>query len=86
MHHFSDHPWIREDGDAPDTPLDNAVLNRLKQFSAMHKFKKAALRVRISPSFFFFFSLKNANGRCLPCYTGSLTELPLPSAGRLVQP
>lgn len=56
MHHFSDHPWIREDGDAPDTPLDNAVLNRLKQFSAMHKFKKAALRVRISPSFFFFSS------------------------------
>ncbi|RWR74805.1 Protein kinase domain-containing protein [Cinnamomum micranthum f. kanehirae] len=40
-----DHPWIREDGDAPDTPPDNAVLNRLKQFRAMNKFKKAALRV-----------------------------------------
>ncbi|KAJ8646414.1 hypothetical protein MRB53_008162 [Persea americana] len=35
------HPWIREDGDAPDIPLDNAVLNRLKQFRAMNKFKKS---------------------------------------------
>ncbi|KAF5193570.1 Calcium-dependent protein kinase [Thalictrum thalictroides] len=40
-----DHPWIKEDGDAPDTPLDNAVLSRLKQFRAMNKFKKVALRV-----------------------------------------
>ncbi|CAL9057770.1 calcium-dependent protein kinase 2-like [Musa acuminata AAA Group] len=39
------HPWIKEDGEAPDTPLDNAVLNRLKQFTAMNHFKKAALRV-----------------------------------------
>ncbi|GJM88942.1 hypothetical protein PR202_ga05526 [Eleusine coracana subsp. coracana] len=39
------HPWIKEDGDAPDTPLDNAVLGRLKQFRAMNQFKKAALRV-----------------------------------------
>ncbi|GER41909.1 calcium-dependent protein kinase [Striga asiatica] len=39
------HPWIKEDGDAPDTPLDNAVLNRLKQFRAMNQFKKVALRV-----------------------------------------
>jgi len=42
-----DHPWIKEDGDAPDTPLDNVVLNRLKQFRAMNQFKKAALRVHI---------------------------------------
>ncbi|KAJ4767200.1 Calcium-dependent protein kinase family protein [Rhynchospora pubera] len=40
-----DHPWIKEDGEAPDTPLDNAVLSRLKQFRAMNQFKKAALRV-----------------------------------------
>ena len=40
-----DHPWIKEDGDAPDTPLDNVVLGRLKQFRAMNQFKKAALRV-----------------------------------------
>lgn len=43
-----DHPWIKEDGEAPDTPLDNAVLNRLKQFRAMNQFKKAALRVTFS--------------------------------------
>jgi calcium-dependent protein kinase len=41
----ADHPWIKEDGEAPDTPLDNAVLGRLKQFRAMNQFKKAALRV-----------------------------------------
>jgi hypothetical protein len=41
------HPWIKEDGEAPDTPLDNAVLTRLKQFRAMNKFKKVALRVYI---------------------------------------
>ncbi|RWW51030.1 hypothetical protein BHE74_00042658, partial [Ensete ventricosum] len=45
----ADHPWIKEDGEAPDTPLDNAVLNRLKQFTAMNHFKKAALRVNFSP-------------------------------------
>ncbi|KAL0419499.1 UNVERIFIED_CONTAM: Calcium-dependent protein kinase [Sesamum radiatum] len=39
------HPWIKEDGEAPDVPLDNAVLNRLKQFRAMNQFKKVALRV-----------------------------------------
>ncbi|CAN1290211.1 Calcium-dependent protein kinase 17 [Linum perenne] len=38
------HPWIKEDGEAPDVPLDNAVLGRLKQFKAMNKFKKVALR------------------------------------------
>ena len=41
----TDHPWIKEDGEAPDKPLDNAVLNRLKQFRAMNQFKKVALRV-----------------------------------------
>ncbi|CAL1370727.1 unnamed protein product [Linum trigynum] len=39
------HPWVREDGVAPDKPLDPAVLSRLKQFSAMNKLKKMALRV-----------------------------------------
>ena len=41
----SDHAWIKEDGEAPDTLIDNAVLGRLKQFRAMNQFKKAALRV-----------------------------------------
>ncbi|ONK74246.1 uncharacterized protein A4U43_C03F4290 [Asparagus officinalis] len=39
------HPWIQVDGVAPDKPLDSAVLTRLKQFSAMNKLKKLALRV-----------------------------------------
>ncbi|OWM72571.1 calcium-dependent protein kinase 1-like isoform X2 [Punica granatum] len=39
------HPWIQIDGVAPDRPLDSAVLSRLKQFSAMNKLKKMALRI-----------------------------------------
>ncbi|XP_068662083.1 calcium-dependent protein kinase 24-like [Aristolochia californica] len=39
------HPWIVDDTVAPDRPLDSAVLSRLKQFSAMNKLKKMALRV-----------------------------------------
>ncbi|KAK1258512.1 hypothetical protein QJS04_geneDACA011483 [Acorus gramineus] len=39
------HPWIVDDRVAPDRPLDSAVLSRLKQFSAMNKLKKMALRV-----------------------------------------
>lgn len=39
------HPWIREEGVAPDRPIDSAVLSRMKQFMAMNKIKKIALRV-----------------------------------------
>ncbi|KAG0471485.1 hypothetical protein HPP92_016031 [Vanilla planifolia] len=39
------HPWVQVDGAAPDKPLDSAVLTRLKQFSAMNKLKKMALRI-----------------------------------------
>ncbi|KAM0951963.1 putative protein kinase CAMK-CDPK family [Dioscorea sansibarensis] len=39
------HPWVQVDGVAPDKPLDSAVLSRLKQFSAMNKLKKMALRI-----------------------------------------
>ncbi|GAY46170.1 hypothetical protein CUMW_094940 [Citrus unshiu] len=39
------HPWICENGVAPDRSLDPAVLSRLKQFSAMNKLKKMALRL-----------------------------------------
>lgn len=53
---ISGHPWIKEDGEAPDTPLDNAVMNRLKQFKAMNNFKKVALRVHLYiPSFSNFY-------------------------------
>jgi calcium-dependent protein kinase len=44
-HQVLNHPWIKEDGEAPDQPLDNAVLSRLKQFSAANKLKKLALKV-----------------------------------------
>eukprot|EP00252_Welwitschia_mirabilis_P011567 TRINITY_DN2584_c0_g2_i1.p1 TRINITY_DN2584_c0_g2~~TRINITY_DN2584_c0_g2_i1.p1 ORF type:complete len:543 (-),score=99.08 TRINITY_DN2584_c0_g2_i1:457-2085(-) len=39
------HPWMKEDGDASDKPLDNAVLVRMKQFRAANKLKKVALKV-----------------------------------------
>ncbi|KAE9590124.1 putative protein kinase CAMK-CDPK family [Lupinus albus] len=39
------HPWVQIGGAAPDKPLDSAVLSRLKQFSAMNKLKKIAIRV-----------------------------------------
>ncbi|PHT88058.1 Calcium-dependent protein kinase 34 [Capsicum annuum] len=42
---WADHPWIKEDGEAPDVSLGNAVLNKLKNFRAMNKFKKVALWV-----------------------------------------
>ena len=37
------HPWVAEDGDAPDTPLDNVVMNRMKKFTDMNKFKKVGM-------------------------------------------
>ncbi|MFS8007568.1 putative non-specific serine/threonine protein kinase [Helianthus anomalus] len=40
-----EHPWIREDGEASDKPIDSAVLLRIKQFRAMNKLKKLALNV-----------------------------------------
>ncbi|MCO5588008.1 hypothetical protein L7F22_041962 [Adiantum nelumboides] len=39
------HPWLRVDGEASDRPLDIAVLSRMKQFRAMNKLKKLALKV-----------------------------------------
>ncbi|XP_065855791.1 calcium-dependent protein kinase 20-like [Euphorbia lathyris] len=44
-HDVLSHPWVQVDGIAPDKPLDSAVLSRLKQFSAMNKIKKIAIRV-----------------------------------------
>ncbi|KAH7849064.1 hypothetical protein Vadar_012432 [Vaccinium darrowii] len=38
-------PWLKEGGEASDKPLDNAVLVRMKQFRAMNKLKKLALKV-----------------------------------------
>ncbi|KAK6946908.1 EF-hand domain [Dillenia turbinata] len=42
---WADHPWIRDDEEASDKPIDSAVLTRMKQFIAMNKFKKLALKV-----------------------------------------
>lgn len=47
------HPWICENGVAPDRALDPAVLSRLKQFSAMNKLKKMALRVSAVACMYF---------------------------------
>ncbi|TQD90961.1 hypothetical protein C1H46_023482 [Malus baccata] len=40
-----EHPWIRDGGEASDKPIDSAVLSRMKQFRAMNKLKKLALKV-----------------------------------------
>ncbi|KAK4272536.1 hypothetical protein QN277_021077 [Acacia crassicarpa] len=40
-----DHPWLQNAQKAPDVPLGETVRARLKQFSAMNKLKKRALRV-----------------------------------------
>ncbi|KAL8130688.1 hypothetical protein V2J09_019843 [Rumex salicifolius] len=42
-----EHPWLREGGDASDQPIDSAVLIRMKQFRAMNKFKKLALKADV---------------------------------------
>uniref|UniRef100_A0A0C9QXS9 non-specific serine/threonine protein kinase n=1 Tax=Wollemia nobilis TaxID=56998 RepID=A0A0C9QXS9_9CONI len=44
-HQVLNHPWMKEDGEASDKPLDSAVLGRMKQFRAMNKLKKVALKV-----------------------------------------
>lgn len=40
-----EHPWMRENGEASDKPIDSAVLTRMRQFRAMNKLKKLALKV-----------------------------------------
>ncbi|GFZ22011.1 calcium-dependent protein kinase 33 [Actinidia rufa] len=42
-----EHPWIREGGEASDKPIDSAVLSRMKQFRAMNKLKKLALKADV---------------------------------------
>lgn len=44
---FVEHPWIKEGGEASDKPIDSAVLSRMKQFRAMNKLKKLALKVSL---------------------------------------
>lgn len=40
-----EHPWLKEGGEASDTPIDSVVQIRMKQFRAMNKLKKLALKV-----------------------------------------
>ncbi|XP_062024522.1 calcium-dependent protein kinase 29 [Rosa rugosa] len=40
-----EHQWMKKDGEASDKPIDSAVLIRMKQFRAMNKLKKLALKV-----------------------------------------
>ncbi|XP_028794261.1 calcium-dependent protein kinase 29 [Neltuma alba] len=40
-----EHPWMMVGGQASDKPIDSAVLIRMKQFRAMNKMKKLALKV-----------------------------------------
>lgn len=39
------HPWVKVDGEAPDKPMDSIVLTKMRQFRAMNKLKKLALKV-----------------------------------------
>ncbi|CAN6804026.1 unnamed protein product, partial [Brassica oleracea] len=39
----SEHPWIRG-GEASDRPIDSAALSLMRQFRAMSKLKKLALK------------------------------------------
>lgn len=79
------HPWIRDHGVAPDRPLDPAVLSRIKQFSAMNKLKKMALRVstslfgaRSSVNLIHVYTKQYSNRSitsysfCVPTYGGTL--------------
>ncbi|CAI7868796.1 unnamed protein product [Closterium sp. NIES-54] len=43
--HPSEHPWLRDANEAPDTPLGVEVLSRMQSFQAMNKLKKKALKV-----------------------------------------
>ncbi|OMO51806.1 hypothetical protein CCACVL1_29580 [Corchorus capsularis] len=62
-HEILCHPWIVDDKVAPDKPLDSAVLSRLKQFSAMNKLKKMALREVNTPQNSFMRSVKEGIAR-----------------------
>lgn len=51
---------MREGGEASDKPIDSAVLTRMKQFRAMNKLKKLALKVVLLENLYRFFSILTA--------------------------
>ncbi|KAL6547069.1 hypothetical protein OROMI_022790 [Orobanche minor] len=40
-----EHPWLKQDGEASEKPIDSAILIRMRQFMEMNKLKKLALKV-----------------------------------------
>ncbi|XP_073265604.1 calcium-dependent protein kinase 29 isoform X3 [Populus alba] len=42
---WAEHPWMKVGGEASNKPIDSVVLIRMKQFRAMNKLKKLALKV-----------------------------------------
>ncbi|CAN7013870.1 unnamed protein product [Brassica rapa subsp. trilocularis] len=48
---WSEHPWIRGGEEASDNPIDSAALSLMRQFRAMSKLKKLALKVRKTTNF-----------------------------------
>lgn len=45
MHYLPAHPWVREDGDASEIPLDISVLGSMREFVKYSRMKQLALRV-----------------------------------------
>lgn len=41
------HDWLRGGAAAPEAPMQPEILNRMKRFAGMNRFKKEALRVRM---------------------------------------
>nr|VDC83164.1 unnamed protein product [Brassica rapa] len=48
---FIEDPWIRG-GEASDNPIDSAALSLMKQFRAMSKLKKLALKKNLTLDWF----------------------------------
>jgi calcium-dependent protein kinase len=40
------HEWLRGGAAGPEAPMQPEILNRMKRFAGMNRFKKEALRVR----------------------------------------
>jgi len=62
---ITEHPWIREDGDASDEPMDITVIARMRQFTATNKLKKVALKVTDICQFILIYLLDGHLFSCL---------------------
>lgn len=59
----SAHPWVRENGDASEIPLDISVLSNLRKFMTYNGLKQFALGVNTID--YFFFSSPKLNDICV---------------------